>query len=113
MRPIALLRIGRGIGSVRRRAYNMSVRERERSERRSLPPGMEDGGRRTDARSMSAAVLTKVAPAASQRILADVTAFGEGTTAPKVPALVRLEAAIGRDFADRLVAALSEKSVDR
>jgi hypothetical protein len=62
---------------------------------------------------MSAAVLTKVAPAASQRILADVTAFGEGTTAPKVPALVRLEAAIGRDFADRLVAALSEKSVDR
>ena len=113
MRPIALLRIGRGIGSVRRRAYNLSVRERERSERRSLPPGMEDGGRRTDARSMSAAVLTKVAPAASQRILADVTAFGEGTTAPKVPALVRLEAAIGRDFADRLVAALSEKSVDR
>jgi hypothetical protein len=62
---------------------------------------------------MSAAVLTKVAPAASQRILADVTAFGESSSAPKVPALVRLEAALGRDFADRLVAALSEKSVDR
>ena len=59
---------------------------------------------------MSAAVLTKVAPAASQRILDDVTAFGERSPAPKVPALVRLEAALGRELADRLLAALSEKS---
>jgi hypothetical protein len=59
---------------------------------------------------MSAAVLTKVAPAASsKRILADVSAFaGKGMS--KQPALDRLEAAIGRDFADRLVAALSDKS---
>jgi hypothetical protein len=63
-----------------------------------------------DARYMSAAVLTKVAPAASQRILEDLTAFGESSSAPKVPALVRLEEALGRDFADRLLAALSEKS---
>jgi hypothetical protein len=60
---------------------------------------------------MSAAVLVKVAPAASRRILADVSAFGEHRTS-KEPALDRLEAALGRDFADRLVAALSEQSDD-
>jgi len=59
---------------------------------------------------MSAAVLTKVAPAASsKRILADVSALS-GKEGPRQPALDRLEAAIGRDFADRLVAALSDKS---
>jgi hypothetical protein len=64
----------------------------------------------TDARSMSAAVLTKVAPTASQRILEDVSALAGSRGMPKQPALDRLEAAIGRDFADRLVAALSDKS---
>jgi hypothetical protein len=58
---------------------------------------------------MSAAVLTKVAPGGSKRLLADVSAFEETSAAPKPPALDRLEAAIGRDFADRLVAALSDK----
>jgi hypothetical protein len=62
---------------------------------------------------MSAAVLVKVAPAASRRILADVRAFAEHKTTSKQPALDRLEAALGRDFADRLVAALSEQSDDR
>ena len=80
------------------------------NERRSLPPGIERAGTPADARSMSAAVLTKVAPAASTRILADVSAFAAPERAPKEPALERLEQAIGRDFADRLVAALSEKS---
>jgi hypothetical protein len=63
---------------------------------------------------MSAAVLTKVAPAASsQRILADVSALvGKEGMPTQQPALDRLEAAIGRDFADRLVAALSDKSGD-
>lgn len=66
-----------------------------------------------DARSMSAAVLTKVAPAASsKRILADVSALAGNEGMPKQPALDRLEAAIGRDLADRLVAALSDKSRD-
>jgi hypothetical protein len=66
-----------------------------------------------DARSMSAAVLTQVAPAASsRRILADVSAFAGKEGMPRQPALDRLEAAIGRDFADRLVAALSDKSGD-
>ncbi|MGH3136140.1 MAG: hypothetical protein ACRDPV_06580 [Gaiellaceae bacterium] len=60
---------------------------------------------------MSAAVLTTVAPAGSRRLLADVSAIaGKGAVA-KTPALDRLEAAIGRDFADRLVAALSDKRV--
>ena len=61
-----------------------------------------------DARSMSAAVLIQVAPAASTRILADVSALAAPT--PREPALERLEQAIGREFADRLVAALSEQS---
>jgi len=82
----------------------------DKNERRSLPPGIERAGTRADARSMSAAVLTKVAPAASTRILADVSAFAAPERAPKEPALERLEQAIGRDFADRLVAALSEQS---
>ena len=58
---------------------------------------------------MSAAVLTKIAPAASTRILADVSAL-VADRARKEPALERLEQAIGRDFADRLVAALSDKT---
>jgi hypothetical protein len=82
-------------------------------ERRSLPPGIARRERIVDARFMSAAVLTEVAPAASRRILADVSAFTEHKTVPKQPALVRLEAALGRDFADRLVAALSERAHDR
>ena len=59
---------------------------------------------------MSAAVLTKVAPAASRRIQADVSALAGHGGVGKQPALDRLEAAIGREFADRLVAALSDKS---
>jgi len=59
---------------------------------------------------MSTAVLSNVAPAASTRILADVTALGASDLTTKESALERLEQAIGRDFADRLVAALSEKS---
>ena len=54
-------------------------------------------------------MLTKVAPAASTRILADVSAL-VADRARKEPALERLEQAIGRDFADRLVAALSDKT---
>jgi hypothetical protein len=82
-------------------------REREQG---SLPPGIAVGTATTDARSMSAAVLTQLAPAASQRILEDVSALAGNKGGPRQPALDRLEAAIGRDFADRLVAALSDKS---
>jgi hypothetical protein len=79
---------------------------------RSLPPGIDTAQLLADARSMSAAVLINVAPAASKRILEDVTALAAPEHAPKQPALERLEQAIGRDFADRLVAALSEQSGD-
>ena len=77
---------------------------------RSLQPGIGGRRRAADARAMSTAVLIKVAPAASTRILADASALVASDPAPKEPALERLEQAIGRDFADRLVAALSDKS---
>jgi hypothetical protein len=78
--------------------------------RRSLPPGIVGETPVADARSMSAAVLIQVAPAASTRILADVSALAAPKPVPREPALERLEQAIGREFADRLVAALSETS---
>jgi hypothetical protein len=60
---------------------------------------------------MSAAVLSKVAPAGSKRLLADVNAFAlrDEHAVAKMPALRRLEATLGREFADRLVAALSNE----
>lgn len=58
---------------------------------------------------MSAAALTKAAAAGSPRLLADVKAFADGQD-KREPALIRLEEALGRDFADRLVAALSAHS---
>ena len=69
-------------------------------------------GRRrlTDTQNMSAATLTKIAPAASSRLLADVNALDKSHPTQRASALIRLEAALGREFADRLVAALSEAS---
>jgi hypothetical protein len=61
---------------------------------------------------MTAAVLAQVAPAGSRRLLADVKALaGEGDE--RAPALIRLEQALGRDFADRLVVALSDSAGTR
>ena len=65
--------------------------------------------RRVDISRMSAAALTEAAPAASSRLLADVHALVGGQSSKRAPALSRLEAALGRDFADRLVAALSNE----
>jgi hypothetical protein len=93
---------------VRWRSYNECMPRKNRS----LPPGIDTAQLLADARSMSAAVLIQVAPAASTRILADVSALAAPERAPKEPALERLEQAIGRDFADRLVAALSEPESD-
>jgi len=62
---------------------------------------------------VSAAVLSAVAPAGSRRLLADVGAVTGRDTGTRKPAVDRLEAALGRDFADRLVAALSDKRVAR
>lgn len=62
---------------------------------------------------MSAATLTKVVPAGSSRLLADVKALDGSDPSKRTPALDRLEAAIGRELADRLVAALSNERVGR
>lgn len=58
---------------------------------------------------MSADVLARAAPSASIRLLADVRALGGQPVDDRTPANVRLEEALGRDFADRLVNALSEQ----
>jgi len=57
---------------------------------------------------VSADVLAQAAPSASNRLLADLKALGGRVVDDRAPALLRLEAALGRDFADRLVSALSE-----
>ena len=63
-----------------------------------------------DRHKMSAAVLSEVAPAGSKRLLADVNALAvRRDEEAKTPALTRLEATLGREFADRLVAALSNE----
>ena len=61
---------------------------------------------------MSAALLMEVASARSFRLLADVNAFGGRSAVAKPPALDRLEQALGRELADRLVSALSERRAD-
>jgi hypothetical protein len=81
------------------------------SERRSLPPGIGVRGRVVDVHSMSAAVLIQAAPEAASRILADVSAIAAPERPEREPALERLEQALGRELADRLVAALSENPV--
>lgn len=58
---------------------------------------------------MSAAVLTTTAAASSSRLLADVRALVASERDVRAPAQIRLEAAIGRDFADRLITALSSE----
>ncbi len=58
---------------------------------------------------MSAAASTKATAAGSPRLHADVKGF-DGPDEKREPALSRLEDALGRDFADRLVAALSAQS---
>jgi hypothetical protein len=78
----------------------------------SLPPGIVLRGSEADARRMSAALLVHVAPASSERLLADVNAFAEKVPLLRSPALERLEATLGRELADRLVAALSEPRRD-
>ena len=61
---------------------------------------------------MSAALLVEVAPAGSLRLLADVHAFAADRRGSDSSAFSRLEAALGRELADRLVSALSERRVD-
>jgi hypothetical protein len=55
----------------------------------------------------------EIAPAASPRLLADVQEPQELGSNARRPALERLEDALGREFADRLVAALSKEALGR
>lgn len=75
----------------------------------SLRPGIGRRGRTSDIRQMSAAALMDIAPAASSRLLADVQKLHGRDSDARESALDRLEAALGRDFADQLVAALSDE----
>jgi ABC-type branched-subunit amino acid transport system ATPase component len=59
-------------------------------------------------REVSAATLVNVAAAASPRLLVDVKELHGHDSDDRESALERLEAVLGRDFADRLVAALSK-----
>jgi hypothetical protein len=58
---------------------------------------------------MRAAALGKVEETASARILADVDGLGGDDTSKRAPALIRLEAELGREFAHRLVTALTHE----
>jgi hypothetical protein len=59
---------------------------------------------------MSAAALTIVAAARSDKLLADVDALGRrAEETPDPPASERLEAVLGADLAERLVMALSSE----
>ena len=58
---------------------------------------------------MRAAALENVETHASSRLLADVRALDGSETGNRAPAQTRLEAVLGRDFADRLVTALSHE----
>jgi len=63
---------------------------------------------------MSAARLMVAAPTASSpRLLADVDEYHGHGRDDREPPLDRLANALGRDFADRLVAALSAQALDR
>jgi hypothetical protein len=68
------------------------------------------GGRATrpHTRGVSAASLIDAAPAASSRLLLDVEEL-HGRRDEREPAPARLEALLGRELTERLVAALSER----
>jgi hypothetical protein len=61
---------------------------------------------------MGAAGPLSAVPSGSPRLLADVRALDALDAHGRETASERLEAALGRDFADRLVAALSSDPVD-
>jgi hypothetical protein len=62
---------------------------------------------------VSAAAIVDIAAAASGRLLADVQSMDGRAQATRPPVVDRLEAALGREFAEQLVAALSKDALDR
>ena len=57
--------------------------------------------------------LVEIAPTRSARLLADVRQFDGGGRDDRPPVFDRLSAALGRDFAERIVTALSAEALDR
>lgn len=80
---------------------------------KSLAPGMRSGVGKVQNRRVSAATLVTAARSASPRLLADVEELHGRDPHDRGPALDRLAAALGRDFAERLVAALSAEALER
>ncbi len=80
----------------------------------SLGPGMAAGWRSSITIEMSSATrLVDIASARSARLLADVEDFDGRGPDDRVPILDRLAAVLGRDFAERIVAALSNEALER
>jgi len=63
--------------------------------------------------SSAAARLVEVSPARSARLLADVEQFNGGGRGDRPSVYDRLAAALGEDFAERIVKALSAEALDR
>jgi hypothetical protein len=63
--------------------------------------------------SSAAAWLIEVAPARSARLLADVKQFDDGGRDDRPSVYDRLSAALGEDFAERIVKALSAEALDQ
>jgi hypothetical protein len=63
--------------------------------------------------SSAAAWLVEVAPARSARLRADVGQFDGGGRDGRSSVFDRLAAALGEDFAERIVKALSAEALDR
>lgn len=57
--------------------------------------------------------LVEIARTRSARLLADVGQFDGGGRDDRPPVFDRLSAALGRDFAERIVTALSAEALDR
>jgi hypothetical protein len=63
--------------------------------------------------SSAAAWLVEVSPARSARLLADVEQFDGGGRDDRASVYDRLAVALGEDFAERIVKALSAEALDR
>jgi len=74
---------------------------------------MRSAGGAAHNRAMSAASLMTSAPSSSARLLADVAAAHGRDPKDREPVVDRLAAALGSEFAERLVAALSREALDR
>lgn len=102
---------GTGVSPVRDRGLSLPCG----SHPSNGSPGLGIGARcgRLHTPGVAAAKLSVVAPAASPRLLADVSELHGRDPDDGMSARERLETALGPEFADRLVEALSAEALDR